>query len=191
MVYRKGWTEDVFNPQAGEKETIGKNFNLTMIYLLIVVLIIALFIIIGRVAWLQIVKGDYYYSLAEGNRIRVERIEPKRGIIYDRELNPLVSNVANFLLYFIPADLPDDEDEYNKILNRVGEILTEPSTERIHGLLMGVPQGSLRAYNPLFITDNIAYEKAMLLYLESTTMPGVILSNRDPAISWFRTRKPN
>ncbi len=178
MVYRRGWTEDVFNPQAGEKETIGKNFNLTVIYLLIVVLIIALFIIIGRVAWLQIVKNDYYYSLAEGNRIRIERIEPKRGIIYDREFNPLVSNVANFLLYFIPADLPDNEDEYNKILNRVGEILSEPERERMHELLIGVPHGSLEAYNPLFITDNIAYEKAILLYLESATMPGVILSNR-------------
>ena len=77
---------------------------------------------LGRTAWLQIVKGDHYYAMAEGNRLRVERLEPKRGIIYDRALRPLVRNQANFLLYVVPADLPEAPDATFIGVNRFATI---------------------------------------------------------------------
>lgn len=176
--YRKGWVEDSFLPSSEHKEIVGRTFDFSKLRLISVVLIIFLFIIIVKVAWLQIIKGEYYYSIAEGNRIRIERIEAMRGIIYDRNYKPLVRNVANFLLYFIPVDLPKNEDEKNKIINRTSEILGDLTSDEIKQILAKVKKNSLESYQPLFIADNIGYEKAMLLYLESEYMPGVILSNK-------------
>jgi len=177
--YRLKWTEEVFSPFGVGKETIGRNFDIKKVSKISFVLLIFLLLILIRVAWLQVVKGDYYYGIAEGNRIRISRIESKRGIIYDRKNRLLVRNVANFLLYFTPADFPKEDAEKDSIINRIIEILGDDvSSDFIKEKLSKVEKYSIESYQPLFIADNIEYEKAMLLYLESSNMPGVKLLNK-------------
>ncbi|MDD5294525.1 MAG: penicillin-binding protein 2 [Patescibacteria group bacterium] len=176
--YRLGWTEDSFTPGGEEREAVGRTFNFSKLRPRSIFIILALAILLGRSAWLQIVKGNYYYSLAEGNRIRIERLEPKRGIIYDKDLNPLVRNVANSLLYLIPIDLPRDEEARNEIIGEMSGILSDLPAEEIKNKLAKIKIGTLDSYQPLFIADNIPYEKAMLLYLKSANMPGVFLANK-------------
>jgi len=176
--YRKSWVEDSFLFSSKHKEIVGRTFDFSRLKLISFIIILFLFVIIAKVVWLQVVKGEYYYSVAEGNRIRIERIEAKRGVIYDRNYSPLVRNVANFLLYFIPIDLPKNESEKNKIIDRTSEILGDLTSDEIKQKLAKIKNGSLESYQPLFIADNIEYEKAMLLYLESEYMPGVVLSNK-------------
>lgn len=176
--YRKNWTEDAFMNDSRGKETLGRTFDFRNIYFLGFFLAFFLFIIIGRIAWLQIIKGGYYYSLAEGNRIRVERVEARRGVIYDANHKPLVRNIANFLLYFVPSDLPANEAEQDGMIRKISEILGNISPEEIKDKLSKVKRKSLEAYQPLFISDNIEYEKAMKLYLESSNWNGVVLSNK-------------
>lgn len=175
--HRLDWTEEVLATES-KRETLGRSFDLNKLPKISLIFTLFLFIILVRTAWLQIVKGDYYYGLAEGNRIRIERIEANRGVIYDRNNQPLVRNVANFLLYFIPTDLPEDEAERNKIIKRVSEILGNISQDEIKEKLARVKDYSMESYQPLFIADNIEYDKAILLYLESDYIPGVVLSNR-------------
>lgn len=176
--YRLDWTQQVFLSIKQGKETIGRNFNFSNVSKISLILLFFLLIILARVGWLQIIKGKYYYDLAEGNRIRIERIESKRGIIYDKNHQPLMRNVANFLLYFIPADLPKNKEERENIIKRAAEILGVLSYDDIKNILEKIKLGSLESYQPLFVIDNIEYEKAMLLYLESDKMPGVYLSNK-------------
>ncbi len=175
--YRNAWAEDVYISEGGDRETIGKSFDLSKINIFIVLMILLLFVLLGKTAYLQIIKGDYYYGKAEGNRIRIERIEPKRGVIYDTNLNALVRNKANFLLYFLPIDLPSDKDELDKIIQRVSE-LTNTDKEYINSKLSKINMRSLDAFVPLFIADKIEYESAMLLYIELDNWPGVELTNK-------------
>ncbi len=176
-LYRPGWSEDAYIADSQEKETVGRNFNFSKLPVLAAGFIFFLFLLLARTAWLQIVKGDYYYEMAEGNRVRIERLEPKRGIIYDRFGRPLVRNKANFLLYFVPADLPAGE-ELNKIITAVSDILgPDYPVEKIKEKLKKIKKNSLVAYQPLFIADNIPYQEAMRLYLFSWQWPGVVLSS--------------
>lgn len=177
-VSRSEWAEDVYISDNTEKETIGRNFEQKKLYRLIFVFSLFLLILLGRTAWLQTVKGDYYHSVAEGNRIRIERVEPTRGIIYDRYFHPLVRNKANFMLYFIPADLPKDTLERKQLFDKIISITGGLSIDGLNKLLEPIVPYSPKSYQPLFVLDNIEYEKAMLLYLESYKMPGVILSNK-------------
>lgn len=176
--FKTSWTEDSFVKEVGRGETIGKNFSILTLKFVFPAMFFLISIIFARIGWLQIVKGDYYFNISEGNRIRIERVEAKRGIIYDRNKKPLVRNVANFLLYFVPVDLPKDETIKEKLIKDICQRLGSITEIEINEKLNKIKLGSLEALQPLFITDNIPYEIAMQLYLESQDMPGVVLSNK-------------
>lgn len=83
---------------------------------LVVGLILA--ILLGRLFYLQVVKGARHFFLAEGNRIRQLVIPAPRGIIYDRAGQPLVKNIAQYSLVAIPADLPKSELDRQAMIDR-------------------------------------------------------------------------
>src|SRR5947207_1090616 len=63
---------------------------------ILIVLAICLALIVGRIGYLQIARGEVYRTSAEKNRIRLEVIHAPRGIIFDRNQQPLLENVPNF-----------------------------------------------------------------------------------------------
>ncbi|HZJ41519.1 MAG TPA: penicillin-binding protein 2 [Patescibacteria group bacterium] len=200
--YRSAWVEESFLSDNSRKEMVTRSFNFSKLKLFLVFGILAIFILITRAAWLQVIKSEYYYLLSEDNRLRQEVIEPKRGIIYDRNFNALVRNKANFVLYLRPIDLPRDELKRDGLIREVSMVLSglEKNTEgdkmeltsgktvnfkqdneyfyKIKELLSTVKIGSLESYQPLFIVDNIDYEIAMKLNLEISKWPGVFVSNK-------------
>ncbi|MCD4693946.1 penicillin-binding protein 2 [bacterium] len=178
--YQLEWTEDSFisEDQGGESMRLTFNFS----YLKAISLFILLFVVIilGRVFYLQILKGDYYSAMARGNRIRIKSVEAQRGTIYDRNNEPLVMNVANFVLYIVPGDMPEDKKERNELIDKTSKILGDEEVKiRIDDILKEININSLEAYQPFFIIDNLDYEKALLLLLENKEMPGIILSNKN------------
>ena len=46
--------------------------------------VIVFLVLIARLVWLQLFQGDYYNSLAEGNRLRAIPLAAMRGVMYDR-----------------------------------------------------------------------------------------------------------
>lgn len=201
-VYRSGWTEESFLSDSGRKEMVTLSFNFEKLKLFLIVGILAIFALVFRAAWLQVVKSDHYYLLSEDNRLRQEIIEPKRGIIYDHNFKPLVRNKANFILYLRPIDLPKDELLRDNLLREVSAILDKEENSnladeefllhnrdvtikndsehfyKIKELLAKVKIGTLESYRPLFIADNIDYETALKLNLETVNWPGVFVSNK-------------
>ena len=173
-----GWAGemDIGNGEGGE--IVGGNFDFKRLGLIFVGATLVLAGLIGRTAWLQVVKGDYYYSMAEGNRIRIERIEAKRGVIYDAKLHPLVRNVANFMLYVIPSDLPRDTQKRNSIFQRISDVIKVVKLEDMTGWYASVKPNSLESYQPFYIADSIPYEQAMLLMIESQSWSGVAVTNK-------------
>ncbi len=77
-----------FDSPAGEFKTRN--------YLIWTILIIVLLIFGGRLFYLQVIASNYYKTLADQNRTRTEIIHAPRGIILDRNSNPLVYNIPGF-----------------------------------------------------------------------------------------------
>jgi penicillin-binding protein 2 len=203
-VYYSDWTEQSFLSDSGNKEIVTRSFNFKKLKYFAFIGIMVLLILFVRTVWLQIVKNNYYYLLSEDNRLRAEIIEPKRGIIYDKDMKPLVRNKANFVLYLRPIDLPRDELTRDNLIREISVVLDEdkgfnsssvvaetttssrelsvisdnPSFYKIKDLLSTVKIGSLESYQPLFVQDNIVYEKAMLISLKLSSWPGVFLTNK-------------
>jgi len=178
--YQLEWTEDSFISGEQNGETMRLTFNFDRLKLIGGFVLLMLCLILGRVFWLQIWQGDYYSAMAQGNRIRVKEIEPQRGIIYDQNGKPLVRNVANFVLYFIPGDMPKEEEERNHLIKKIAEILEDDkATEKMNRELEEINIYSLEAYEPIMVADNIAYNKAMKLMLKTREMPGIVLTDKN------------
>lgn len=196
-VYRHTWVEDgmIF---GGRGEVIGRSFNFSALSKLSWFFAVFLILLFSRLLWLQVFASEYYFKIAEGNRIRQERIEARRGIIYDRNMKPLVHNVANFLLYVVPSDLPKEAGEKDAMIRKIADTIAplsprqglldlqnsqnslspEDVYNQIKAAVEKINPKSLASFQPLFITDNIEYDKAMILELESANWKGVKLSTK-------------
>jgi len=65
--------------------------------LFLVIIFVVFFVILGlRVFYLQIIKGSYYKLISDSNRTKTVIIHAPRGIIFDRNNNPLVFNIPGF-----------------------------------------------------------------------------------------------
>ncbi len=60
-------------------------------------------VIIGRLIQLQIIEYDTYNPISERNSLRLEQINPARGLIYDRNGNLLVENEPSFSINITPV----------------------------------------------------------------------------------------
>jgi len=85
-------------------------------------LILALF---AKTFQLQVIENKNFIALAEENKFIIHRIQAERGVIYDQNLNQLVFNQPSFDLICKKAELPQDEDEREKILKEVSGIIAD------------------------------------------------------------------
>ncbi len=91
--------------EKGKMEQPVKHRNFFLFYALIVICLLGLFF---RTGYLQVIKGEYYWNLAQGNRLRIYPLVAPRGIIYDQRERPLVYNVPNFDLVVNLVDFLDN-----------------------------------------------------------------------------------
>jgi len=83
----------VSKPESRRKfERTNLNFGEFKGLLPLVLLILMTGVIVARLFYLQMIRGSYYRDLSENNRTRTKVIPAPRGIIYDRNGKPLVSN---------------------------------------------------------------------------------------------------
>jgi penicillin-binding protein 2 len=61
----------------------------------------------ARLFYLQVVRHEYFSELSQGNRIRIEPIPPPRGLILDRNGEPLALNRPAYQLEVTREQTPD------------------------------------------------------------------------------------
>lgn len=91
------------------------------LFLIVLIFLTCLGLLLVRLFTLNILEGEKYYRLSSENRIRETRIFAPRGIIYDRNKNPLVRNIPTF-------KMPDGTVFYENIPATAGGKFTESIT---------------------------------------------------------------
>lgn len=71
----------------------------------IVILVVSLLVILGGLFYHQVIKQEEYQIQSESNRIRVQPIIPKRGVIYDRSYNVIGENMLSFTVSVVPFEV--------------------------------------------------------------------------------------
>ncbi len=73
------------------------------------------FVLILRLAWIQIVRGEVYQQMAVEQWTRDIPVPPKRGIIYDRNGKKLAISASIETVYVRPVEIEDPEEASYKI----------------------------------------------------------------------------
>lgn len=136
-----------------------------------IVSLLAIFALFGRIAALQIVEGENYRMLAEGNRLRVANVSAERGVIADRNGKLLVQNVPTFSLSVVPQDLPKDPVERENTIKTLA-LIAEVPLEELKILLEDYSGSNLTVP----VKENLNYESALLAEIKSGALSGVSIS---------------
>lgn len=126
------------------------------------------FVLFGRSFYLQVVKGSESLGLAQDNRFRVQTLRAPRGLLYDRNKKPLVKNIPNYEVTVIPSDLPKENQEREKVYQRLSETI-EMKTEEIKKIV-----DSREPYytQPLLISNSVDRETSLIFESRQSELKG-------------------
>ncbi|NLJ79969.1 MAG: penicillin-binding protein 2 [Firmicutes bacterium] len=137
--------------------------------LLLFSLILALaVIIVGRLWYLQMIKGEHYARLADGNRMRQLRVMSPRGEIRDRRGEVLVRSRASFTVSLVPGGFPKEAGKNVELLCELLGISPEELEE-------AVEKGRGFPYEPVRIRRNVDPETVVALEENRIHLPGVFI----------------
>lgn len=94
----------------------------------LIIIAVVFGLILSRYFYLQVFKHQYFVQQAEKNRIKIKRLEPARGLIYDRNGTLLVDNKTAYRLTVVPektADLATSLQRLQTIIELTPEELAE------------------------------------------------------------------
>ncbi len=144
-----------------------KNVN-KRLRLLFYTVIGLLAIILGRLWYLQMIKGELYARLADGNRIRQLRIIPPRGEILDRNGDVLVRSRSSFTVSLVPGGFPAGDTRSADLLCELLGLSSEELAEAVEKG-RGFPYESVRIKRDLDPETVIAVEENRI------HLPGVFI----------------
>ena len=130
----------------------------------LIVLIIA--VLIGRAGYLQVYEGEYYASLADGNRIRIIPASAPRGTFYDRNGELLVTNRPGFTVSLLPLTAPISDDVKQRISDLV-HVPVEEINEKI---------AAHNGFNPIRIKSDVTPDIVSITEEQKHNYPGVVLA---------------
>ncbi len=117
-----------------------------------------------RLWYLQVIKGGEYRKLDERNRLRVMDIPAPRGVIYDRNDNPLVRNVLSFDVSVVKEDIPRDYEALSALGRLVGLM---PEDIKKRSRVMNNP------FEAIKLKQNISFEEVAKIEARRIDFPGL------------------
>ena len=140
--------------------------RITRLHTLLVVCLVLFAVLLGRMVYLQLWRGDYYAKQSDGNRLRQSRILAPRGIIYDREGKELVNNLPGY------AVVLQKQSSYKpETLQRLSNLLQMP-VEEINAKI----KASENFYEPIMLKNNLDQQMVTKIEEQRRYMPEVMLS---------------
>jgi penicillin-binding protein 2 len=128
----------------------------------------ALFLLISRLWYLQIIKGDDLRQRSENNRIRIQEVKPLRGLIYDARGDILVDNQPSFDVSLIPEDTKDIKG----VMKRLADLCDQDSVDlakKLSAVKFRKP------FVPIKIDKDIGRDKLAIVETNSLNLPGLMV----------------
>ncbi len=132
----------------------------------VAILLFFIGLIIIRLWFLQIHKGDEYRSRAENNRVRISQIPAPRGGIFDRKGRELVTNKPSFNVLLVR----EDSGDIATLLKKLSAVLDMEVTDlwkRIRDA------GNKPRHIPIRLKENLDWKTLAYLENHNQEFPGV------------------
>ena len=136
------------------------------LHIMLALCMVVFVVLLGRMAYMQLWRGDYYSKQSDGNRLRQSRIIAPRGIIYDMHGQELVNNLPGY------AAVLQKQSEYKpETLQRISDLLGIP-VEKIKERI----KESANFYEPILLKSNLSPEMVTKIEEQRRYMPEVMLA---------------
>lgn len=128
--------------------------------------LLAFGVIMARLYFLQVVEADKYKTLSDENRISTRFLVPPRGLIFDRNGEPIAKNEQDFQALLIAeqtSDIKETLDIFKKIL--------PPDKEEESKIARNLK--NKRRFIPVKIKDNMTWDEVAKILLHAPDLPGI------------------
>lgn len=132
------------------------------------ILLVSIFIVavlFGKTFQLQVLQGKEFLSQSEDNRLRTIFIKPERGIIYDRNLKPLVFNEPSFDLILDKRDFPQKKEEREEVFKKIAAV----ANKDYESLKKEINESK---FNMVPVLENLDHSTLILLKTRINEFPG-------------------
>jgi len=130
------------------------------------VILLLVGVLFARLFYLQVVKHEYFSDLSQGNRIRIEPLPPSRGLILDRNGEPLALNRPAYQLELIREQTPDVEETLARLVQL--DLLAADDLERLRRLIK-----ARRSFDAVPIRLQLSEEELARFAVNRPDFPGV------------------
>jgi penicillin-binding protein 2 len=120
----------------------------------------------ARLFYLQVVRHEHFSDLSQGNRIRIEPLPPSRGLILDRNGEPLATNRPAYQLELIREQTPDVDETLARLV-ALGLLETE-DLERVKRLIR-----ARRSFDAVPVRLQLSEEELARFAVHRQDFPGV------------------
>ena len=123
-------------------------------------------VLLVRLMYLQVIRGEEYHLLSLNNRIRLQSIDPPRGLIYDRNGHVLVENRPSF-----DVDITlKDAGKVEETVQKVARYLDVPFEDLMQKL---TTSKSISAYKPILLRQDIGRNALASIEAHKYDLPGI------------------
>lgn len=126
-------------------------------------------LLIGRLWYLQIVRGSFFRDRSENNRLRTILVPSPRGVILDRYGEPLVKNRPSFNIELVVEDAPN----LNQVLADLAQIVGEDPNKLLERLSN---QNKRRRFEAKVVMRDVPRDLMARVSAQRHRLPGVIIS---------------
>ncbi|PLK25942.1 penicillin-binding protein 2 [Novosphingobium sp. TH158] len=121
----------------------------------------------ARMTWIAVAENEHFKTLAESNRVNLSLIPPRRGLILDRNNQPLAANQQYYRVDLIPERVADIDET----LGKLGQILRLTPSE-MQDLKDKVEHS--QGFQPVEISARLDHEQYDAISIRLPEMPGVL-----------------
>ncbi|MEZ5614733.1 MAG: penicillin-binding protein 2 [Rhodocyclaceae bacterium] len=132
---------------------------------------VAFLLLFARFFWLQVIQHEHFRTRAEDNRISLVPVVPNRGLIVDRNGEPLASNYSAYTLEITPGKVADLEAAIDEL---AGIVDIQPKDRRRFRKLMD----ESRNFESLPIRTRLSDEEVARFIARRYRFPGVEIKAR-------------
>ncbi|MDK2881803.1 MAG: penicillin-binding protein 2 [Bacillota bacterium] len=132
-------------------------------------------VLIGRLAYLQLVEGERYEKLATENRIRLLPLEAPRGDFLDRNGKPLVTSRLAPVISVVPMDMENPDEVLERLSDLLGYDVKQSVEETIARLK---ERKEYRSYMPIRIATDADIATLSKIAEHQLELPGVIIEEQ-------------
>ncbi|MEM9057833.1 MAG: penicillin-binding transpeptidase domain-containing protein, partial [Pseudomonadota bacterium] len=130
-----------------------------------------LLFVVGRLVVLQVLNHEHFVDLSHGNRVRIEPVQPTRGLIFDRNGELLAENLPAYQLELVLEQVPDLDDTLARLT--ADGLLRPEDDERVRRLI-----ASKRRFDAVPLRYRLAEEEVARFSVHRQDFPGVDIRAR-------------